>query len=445
MAERTPEPGVSVLHVPYTYFPDSCGGTEIYVRQLALRLRDVGCPSAIAAPGACAARYRLDGLDVYRFSTDREGIGLAYGVPDKVAADGFRAILEETRPAVVHLHARTAAVSECLVDLAHEAGARVAFTYHTPTVSCGRGTMMLFGATPCDGAIEAHRCTACVIEGQGAPKLVARLCAQAPKSVGALSRVVGGAKLGTAVRIIDLLRGSRDRFDRFITRVDHVVAVCEWVYRVLRQNGVPEWKMTLSRQGISNGQEFFSNHSIRVPGDPLMIGYFGRVDRTKGVDLLVNALAKLPGVSLRLDIFAVNQSIKNRELDRIVELASRDSRISVHPALPPETVRTTMAAYDFVAIPSRWLETGPLVALEAFSAGTPVLGANLGGIAELVRHGIDGILVKPDDVAAWTGALREIAENRESVRKLRSNILPPRTMTSVADDMLALYAQKLSR
>ena len=168
------------------------------------------------------------------------------------------------------------------------------------------------------------------------------------------------------------------------------------------------------------------------------------MDRTKGVDLLVDAMASLPGARLRLDIFGVNQSLQNPERERIVARATSDARVKVHPALQADEVRAAMADYDFVAIPSRWLETGPLVALEAFSAGTPVLGANLGGIAELVRDGIDGILVEADDVAAWADALRNIADNREAMRKLRSNVRPPRTMSIVSDEMAKLYALKLS-
>ena len=57
--------------------------------------------------------------------------------------------------------------SERLVDIAHAADARVIFTYHTPTASCARGTMMLFGKTPCDGVIEAKRCVGCASCGVG--------------------------------------------------------------------------------------------------------------------------------------------------------------------------------------------------------------------------------------------------------------------------------------
>jgi glycosyltransferase involved in cell wall biosynthesis len=91
------------------------------------------------------------------------------------------------------------------------------------------------------------------------------------------------------------------------------------------------------------------------------------------------------------------------------------------------------------------LETGPLVALEAFAAGVPVLGANLGGIAELVRDGVDGILVAPDDPVAWATTIRQLADNRQVIGVLRTGIAPPRTMDGPADDMAKLYAVILPR
>ena len=113
---------------------------------------------------------------------------LAYGVPDEIAAEGFRAILRKVRPRIVHLHARTSAISELLVDAAHDSGAAVVFTYHTPTVSCARGTMMLFGQQPCDGFIEPKRCTACALSALGVPKSLAGLAALAPNILAAASR-----------------------------------------------------------------------------------------------------------------------------------------------------------------------------------------------------------------------------------------------------------------
>jgi glycosyltransferase involved in cell wall biosynthesis len=77
--------------------------------------------------------------------------------------------------------------------------------------------------------------------------------------------------------------------------------------------------------------------------------------------------------------------------------------------------------------------------LEAFAAGAPVLGADLGGIAELVTHGVDGLLLPPDDAPAWGRALQRLSQDRELLARLRAGVAPPRTMAAVARDMRELY------
>jgi hypothetical protein len=59
-----------ILHVPYTYFPDPCGGTEVYVRGLAQRLSALGYYNVVAAPAAASATYEHADLQVHRFATD---------------------------------------------------------------------------------------------------------------------------------------------------------------------------------------------------------------------------------------------------------------------------------------------------------------------------------------------------------------------------------------
>jgi glycosyltransferase involved in cell wall biosynthesis len=109
--------------------------------------------------------------------------------------------------------------------------------------------------------------------------------------------------------------------------------------------------------------------------------------------------------------------------------------------LAREAVSDVMARYDFVVIPSRWLETGPLVVYEAFASRTPVLGSRLGGIAELVSDGIDGMLIAPDDPKAWAEVIAKCAGDLTHVERLRAGIRPPRTMTDAANEMAQLYSR----
>lgn len=442
---RTVGVGLDVLHVPFTYFPHPVGGTETYVAGLVRALRPRGVMGAVAAPGEIDAASEHDGMAVFRFAgSPRSSLDAAYGAPDESAAKSFSTLLGRIQPKLVHIHARSAAVSERLVDVAHDNGAKVVFTYHTPTVSCVRGTMMWMGLKPCDGELHVRRCTSCTLQSHGVPMPVSRSLAAVPQSVGEAlgwARLAGGTFI--ALRMSALVGASHRRFQVLMDKVDHVVAVSDWVAEVLRANGVPPAKMTLCRQGVDTPLDVTSPSTPRdartEPNGPLRIGYFGRIDPTKGVDILIKALRRAPDVPVHLGIHGVLQSGSEGYEKELRGAAASDPRVSIHPGLPPERVARAMRTYDLIAVPSRGLETGPLVVLEAFAAGTPVIGARLGGIAELVADGVNGVLAEPDDPGAWATVIRSLAADRDEIARLRNGVRAPRSMDDVACEMAAVY------
>src|SRR5262249_8797351 len=138
-----------VVHVPFTFAPDPVGGTEIYVENLAQGLRARGIESLIVAPSSSGndEAYEHNGFRVRRFRSAPESkymVRELYGGGDPEAVAAFAKILDEECPDAVHIHAFTRAVSVMLVGAAKRRGLPVFFTYHTPTVSCQRGTLMLW-------------------------------------------------------------------------------------------------------------------------------------------------------------------------------------------------------------------------------------------------------------------------------------------------------------
>ncbi len=440
-----------VLHVPYTYFPDAVGGTEVYVAGLAGALLTRGIHSAIAAPGDAADAYQYDGAPVFRFATERGAdLGRAHGAPDPVAAQSFRVLLARLRPRIVHLHAYTAAISERLVEAAGAAGAKVVLTYHSPTVSCARGTMMWMGRAPCDGRLDRRRCTVCALAQHSVPPIVRDAIALTPQFVGEAlgrARLDGGAF--TALRLSSLIGAAHRRFADLTNKVGRIVAPCRWVYEVLRRNRVPQEKLVLCRQGLPRAfpESRISPHYGPQRGDisdALLLGYFGRLDPTKGIDIVIDALRQRPNAQVQLDIYGIRQPGCEAYAAKLARAAGGDPRIVFRPALPPDAVGGAMRGCDLVVVPSRWLETGPLVVLEAFAAGTPVMGARRGGIGELVGDGVNGVLIPPEDPGAWAAAIAALANDRQRVAELRAGIHPPRTMADVADDMAELYRTLLA-
>ena len=439
---------MKILHVPFTFYPDPGGGTEVYVEALAREQQRRGDAVAIAAPGEREARYEHDGLPVRRFPrAPTLALRDLYGDGDPTTAAAFDRILEAERPDLVHLHALTAAVSLRLARTVKRRGIRLIFTYHTPTISCQRGTLLRWGSEVCDGVLDLTRCTACTLQGLGVPRVLAELAGRTPVAVGAaLEAAARSGGVWTALRLRELMRRRHAAVRAVLAEADRVVALCAWGRDLLLRNGVPPAKIVLARHGLPDTPLSEPAEVSDAPArSPIRLIVLGRLDPTKGVHVLLRAVRRIPAAALTLDIYGIVPGAREAAyLASLRALAAGDPRVVFHPALPPDEVAAVLRRADALVVPSQWLETGPLVVLEAFAVGRPVLGSNLGGIAELVMHEINGLLIEPRSVPAWAGALAQMAAHPEILTRLRTGIRPPRTMVTVADEMATLYRRLLS-
>jgi glycosyltransferase involved in cell wall biosynthesis len=164
------------------------------------------------------------------------------------------------------------------------------------------------------------------------------------------------------------------------------------------------------------------------------------MDPTKGIHVAIKALKDNPNLPFELDLFGVCQGVGGqRYTAEIAAMLSGDARIRMLAPMPSDQVIQCLTEYDFVVVPSQWLETGPLVVLEAFAARTPVVGSKLGGIAELVTHEVDGLLVEPaNSASAWAETFRRLCSNPKLLALLRTGIKAPRHTETVAMDMISL-------
>jgi glycosyltransferase involved in cell wall biosynthesis len=250
----------------------------------------------------------------------------------------------------------------------------------------------------------------------------------------------------TAFRMSELVSLRHDMFRSLVAEVDHVVAVCQWMAETLLRNGVDGGKLSLSRQGLSEAMPKSAPAQEPFPHHPIRLAFLGRVDATKGLRVLIEAFSLVPQLAITLDIFGVVQGAEGEQLlEELKTRAAADSRIRFLAPLPSSEVVPRLSQYDALAVPSQWLETGPLVVYEAFAAGIPVLGSRLGGIAELVEHGQNGLLVEASSTPAWAEALKQIAQEPGLLPQLRAGIASPRTMETASREMLALYGNLLAR
>ncbi len=438
---------MKVLQVPFSFPPDPVGGTEVYVSGLARELAAAGVDVVVAAPGS-VGRYVHAGLPVWRFSASPGGRDAreVYDEGDADAARAFGAILDAEGPDVVHFHALTRAVSLRALRETVQRGVRSVFTYHTPTVSCQRGSLLRWGREVCDGALVTARCSACVLHAAGVNRATSHVLARAPAALGrALERAGLSGGPWTALRMSALVGLRHTVVRAFLGEVDRLVVLCRWARDLLVRNGIAPAKIVVSPHGLTFLPEPARPRPTSAP-PPLRVAYLGRLHPVKGVHVLIRAIRLAPDLPVELTIHGIAQG-EDGETYRaeLTTAAADDRRIRFQAPLPAAEVVAAIGRHHVLAVPSQWLETGPLVVHEAFAAGAPVVGSALGGIAELVRPGVDGVLVEPASSSeAWRGVLARLAGDTALLERLRSGIRPPRSMRCVAREMQAVYASVLA-
>lgn len=440
---------MKILHVPFCYYPDPIGGTEVYVEALCRCLKNSGVENVIAAPARESSDYEWNSQRVRRFKISGDlSLNDLYGPGDLVASEDFDRILNEEKPTIVHLHAFTPAVSIRLIRQVKRKKISVVFTYHTPTVSCMRGTLMRWDRQVCDGRLRLRTCSGCMLEGLGVPKPAALFLASMPKALNRFFGERNGMSGGgwTALRMIGLVDLRFEAFKELMRETDHIVAASEWARDVLRINDVPNSKITVSKHGLMLRDDASEERYAfeKIVSSDLKAVFMGRVSEEKGLGLLIEAVLSDPRLNVRLDIYGIVQSPKNEALKkRLSESIKNDERIKFREPVAQERMMAVLKKYDVLAVPSQWLETGPMVVLEAFAAGVPVLASDLGGMKELVQNGKNGVLVGENSAKAWSRALKKISEDRGFLAQLKKNIGPVRQMKEVADEMTQIYTNLL--
>jgi glycosyltransferase involved in cell wall biosynthesis len=439
---------MKIVHLLGWYFPDSVGGTEVYVDGLCRRLQAAGHETVVAAPDSqhvAPEHYRHDGVPVFRFgiATHATRDEANHRVPVRGAERFYRWLADE-RPDILHVHSFTTGVGLPEIREAHRLGIRVIVTCHLPSLAftCRTGELMQWGAYPCDGIRIPSKCASCTLARSGMPITAAQLIGAIPLPLSArLGRMRGrlGTTLGMAASVEEYATLQREVF----ALTEQFVVLNETARRMLIANGAPEKKLILNRLGLS-----YTN-IVRKPSPdqrptqpPITLRYLGRLHASKGLGPLVDSAVAIPrDVPFRLDIRGPQMDDATRRFAR--ELKARtggDPRIAIGEGVAGADVPALLAASDVLLCPSIWFENGPTIALEALAVGTPIIASRVGNLPEIIDDDVNGLLVEPGDVSEWTRVLARVAmDPAATIDRWRRAIHEPRTMDHIAADYLALY------
>lgn len=351
-------------------------------------------------------------------------------------AEVFARHLRERGTEAVHsFHLRH--VGADLLDAARARGCRVVVSLTDFWFLCPRTILVRSDGTPCDGPPDGGAgCLPC-----HAPDLAQALDSHpAADQILALHRTSGGeSRPGWDLRsrVASLLERPQYLQQRLLA-ADAIVAPTRFLRDVFVRNGFPAQRILHRDYGIDTVAIAAATAAARSGPRPLTFGFFGTFAAHKGPHLLVDALSRVRG-----DVRAV---LRGRQSDfadysaQLIAAADRDPRIAVLPPFTRDELPRALAAIDVLVVPSTWHENAPFVVLEARAAGLPVIASRFGGLAEVVRDGVDGELFAPGDSVDLGQRLQRLLDEPERLARYRAAVQPPKTLAAAVDEFEALYA-----
>ncbi|MDI3491819.1 MAG: hypothetical protein PWP11_3096 [Thauera sp.] len=307
----------------------------------------------------------------------------------------FAEVLDRVTPDVIHV----GHLNHLSTSLLREAALRkisTVFTLHDYWLMCPRGQFMqMFPEDPdnlwaaCDGQ-DDRKC---------AERCYARYFSGAP------------GELETDITYWTNWVARRMQHVREMAElVDIFIAPAQYLAKRFRDGfGLPERKLIYLDYGFA--RERMAGRR-RVSGEPFTFGYIGTHIPAKGVHDLIRAFGTLRG-SARLRIWGRPRGQDTESLQRIAASLPTDVAARVEwrsEYKNQEIVRDVFDQCDAIVVPSVWVENSPLVIHEAQQARVPVITADVGGMAEYVRHEVNGLIFGHRSVKALAEQMQRLID-----------------------------------
>ena len=265
----------------------------------------------------------------------------------------FNKILDDFKPNIVHLHNIHSYLSPILAKLAKRRGCRVVWPLHDYKLVCPSYACLLDGK-PCEKCI-----------GRGKMHVLKNRCLK-------------GSLAASAMAYIEALKWNRNVLEHY---TDAFICPSQFMASKMKKDGFPPEKLNVVCNHIDPEKLTLFN-SLNLERENYY-AYVGRLSFEKGVETLLDVASKLP--------YTLKIAGDGPLREKLEEQYKNLSNIQFLGHQNAQQVAQLLSKARFSVVPSEWYENNPLSVIESLCAGTPVVGARIGGITELINDG-NGII-----------------------------------------------------
>jgi glycosyltransferase involved in cell wall biosynthesis len=453
-----------ILQVIHQFPPFSSQGSEVYCQQLSTCLSASGDEVGVFHLSNTQPRYpkRLERNLVKNISLfhciDAGEYSRVANWSNSFLATSFARVLEDFAPDVVHFH-HYLSLGDDLAGLAKERRCAVLYTLHDYGLICPNQHLLTEDKTLCGKNSSDFFESCCPTLIRVLPKWQADFSAQLPSLArwrqfalnqpGRKRRAFLKAAVGLGEKVLgnpdSINIEEKKRFffaatGRIVANVDIFLAPSRFLAQKYIACGVPPERMVYLRYGMQRFPLMPAEHRRTTR---LQLGYIGAFHAHKGVDLLLEAFRGL-GDRATLHLHGSSFGSPISEAHFRQSTAHPIPGVVLHGRYANDQIGSILANLDAVIVPSRWFENSPLTIQEAQLAGVPVITADVGGMAELVRDGIDGRLFRCNDAMDLRRVLLSLIESPEQLLALHSQAPSVPSIKEQANMVRLNYEKALS-
>lgn len=275
----------------------------------------------------------------------------------KEVAEKFSALIDDFNPDVVHLNNIHTQLSPIIARIAHEKGIKVVWTIHDYKLLCPRYDCLRNGKTICELCFKDKF-------------NVIRHCCMKNSFIASL------------LAYLEARKWNKEKLSLYS---DAFICPSEFMGEKMIQGGFNKEQIHVVCNFV-NTESCVRNYKEKAD----YYCYIGRLSHEKGINTLISAAERL---SYKLKIIGggpMMEDLKDKIKDTNIELVGYKSW---------DEIKKIVGKARFTVVPSEWYENNPMSVIESKCLGTPVLGASIGGIPELIETDISGMLFESRNIS----------------------------------------------
>lgn len=310
----------------------------------------------------------------------------------------FNKLLDDFKPEIVHLNNIHTHLSPIIAELAHNRGIKVVWTLHDYKLLCPRYDCLRNGDDICE------------------------LCFNEDKSSCKTYKCMKGSTLASLIGYKEATTWNRRRLEKC---TDVFICPSKFMAQKMTQGGFNSKKLV----SLCNFIDIDKCKKDTYEKENYYC-YVGRLSHEKGVKTLIKAAQKLPYKLVIIGGGPLSDELKNETTNTNIEFVGYKQW---------DEIKEIVSKARFSVIPSEWYENNPLSVIEAQCLGTPVLGARIGGIPELIENNVTGMTFESRNVNDLTSKLEAMWQHTFDYKEIALTSQKRYNSESYYQNILKIY------